>query len=102
MQPKGFGKKYFTLASIQAHTVHMTLSRITTKVISQHFECSYEDESDQSVEDEELLLLEGAHAPLSYGSPQLKPTDSSYSSNAPPPILHVILTPNHNNTKGLL
>jgi len=101
MQPKGFGKKYFTLASIQAHTVHVTLARVTTKVLSQHLELSYEDHDDETLEDEEFLLVEHCLSPLTQGSHRLKTADTSYSSNAPP-FLHV--NSNHNNytIKGLL
>ncbi|MEA2110430.1 MAG: hypothetical protein U9P71_00120 [Campylobacterota bacterium] len=68
MQPKGFGKKYFTLAAIQAHSVHVTISRITTKIESQHLVFSQEDERDESLEEEEFLLLESSLEQLSNGS----------------------------------
>ncbi len=68
MQPKGFGKKYFTLASIQAHSAHVTMTRIATKIESQYLLFSSEDEEKELLDEEELLLLESSLQSLSNGS----------------------------------
>ena len=86
MQPKGFGKKYFTLAAIQAHASHVTLSRIATKIEAQHLIFSQEDDLDELLEDEELQLLESSLEVLSHGSHLLSTTQLLNSSSSPPII----------------
>ncbi len=87
MQPKGFGKKYFTLAAIQATTAHVTIAGITTKIESQHLSFSQEDDLDELLEDEELQLLESTCEALSYGSHLLNTTQTLNPSSSPPLII---------------
>jgi len=58
--PKGFGKKYFTFASILAHSIHNTIQALSVKT-SYLLEYSTAKESDIKEEDDppffELLLV---------------------------------------------
>ena len=58
MRPKGFGKRYFTLTSIQAHALAPKLHAQTTRE-STHLSLNFEnnDTADEDPPDEELSTL---------------------------------------------
>lgn len=55
IQPKGFGKKYFTLAAIQAYSAQAALQSLTTKIESRHLIFANDDEIEENLEEDILL-----------------------------------------------
>ena len=57
--PKGFGKKYFTFASILAHSIHISIQSIMTKTdyLLQHSSQKEDDIQEENDPPSELLAF---------------------------------------------
>lgn len=56
--PKGFGKRYFTLAAIQAHSGHAALQRSHTGLLARHRTVAEASDDEECAEEDDPLLTE--------------------------------------------
>lgn len=65
--PKGFGKRYFTLGAIQAHSATLTLQRCTISTLAHHRTVSVENDEDAPPDEDDPLTPEALQPALPGG-----------------------------------